>query len=163
MPKTKEGARRCFDLTQDLNWHGHSDKFWRKFKEKYPQYKDIPNKELKDTMDAFWRYCGNVLVETPHGIVLDRIGYLANTVYDYPKNMVHDKRTDEIYVNYVADGDVYRCSFYPICPEQSAFKNWMFTLNKGYKKRMKELIQDGMKYRNHIEFLSRNNKAAKSY
>lgn len=153
----KKGSRRCFDGSQDINWHDNADKLWGGFKEKYPQYKDKDNKELKYLMDDFFSYCAKVLVETPHGLHLDRIGYFAMTVFSQKKML---KR----FTNFkVEDSNVYCAHFFPIQKHNTPFKKWVFQINKNLKPRLAKKIRDeGFKYYNHVRLLDKNSKVIKS-
>ena len=51
--------------------------FIEKFKEKYPRYKDLDNKKIKDVIKTFNRTLYNTVVNTRDGIQLpDQIGWL---------------------------------------------------------------------------------------
>ena len=153
----RKGARRCFELTQDINhWTNHK-KLWGDFKKKFPQYKDKDTKELKFLMDDFWKYCAKVLVETKDGIVLDRIGYFSMTVFSQKKMLRRDSNLK------VDNGDIFMAYFYPIHRWNTAFNKWVFQINQTLKKRLAQKIRDeGFRYFNHIRILDKNSKYIKS-
>lgn len=150
-----EGAKRTFDLGQDINHYTTYDKLWEEFKQKYPKYRKRNNQELKAIMDGFFSHCGKVLINTPHGIVLNRIGYLSLTVFAGKKKMVNIRHIGLIQ-NFKADGNVYRCYYYPIKNHNTIFRGWMFVIKKSLKEKIKENINKGMKYYNHLFFINKN-------
>lgn len=155
-----EQTQRCFDMSQDINGWQKYDKLWAEFKEKHPEFEQYETKQLRDIMQGFWKYSGEVLTTTAHGIHLKGIGYLSNTIFTNDKKNILKVKwkggQEAVFQNFRAGGDVYRCYFFPVNKERTPFKGWMFKLSQPLRQKMKEYIQGGEKYKNHIHFLDDN-------
>lgn len=133
----------------------NNKQLWDEFKEKYPEYKGIYYREFAKLMNEFWAFCGDILVENLHGLILNGIGYFSNTVFMKKKVKVMPKKS---YINYHSEGDIYATTVFPRVFGSNPFNSWSFRTVRGVKNRLIENYKKGVKYKNHYELIGKSKK-----
>lgn len=153
MHKSNNSKTNKFDYTKDLNYVHNYSPLWLRFYKKFPEYKNYPRWYLRKIMNQFWRYVSEKLVQSEHGIYLDNLGYFANTVYRRQKAFIN--KNDKLVTNF-SNTDIYTVGFFSNAIAIHPLIGWSFAPARKIKQRIKEEVDEGKRYKNHIDLIVRN-------
>lgn len=127
---------------------------WDRFKKENPKYKDVRSVEMKKNIDLFFNEAANLITEKQDGIILNMLGYFANPAYQ--KRMFTDgyneqtANTDAI----LTQGLIYKSMFFPTVFTHNKLNQWLFSITRHKARKMaREVIDNGVRYRCHSNFL----------
>lgn len=143
-----------FDRNKNITSKVNRNAFWREFKEKYPQYKEIPTKDLNKICDGIFDKSAQLLTETEHGIILNGIGYFANTVYH--SNLISNQPDGNTWENFHTKGDIYRSMLFADVFFANPLKTFRFRLLRRWKRHIAKMVKKGLRYKNHYMLIKKN-------
>lgn len=121
-------------------------KTFNKFRKAHPEYADLSDGFLRDTIHNFFAYCSEILVKTKHGIILNGIGYFANVVFNRKKVMRLEGFNLTLY-NFNTNGDIYISYFFPRVLKGNVFNSFSFKIERNGAREMANQINNkGLRY-----------------
>lgn len=141
---------------------GHAERymFWEEFRRKHPMYKDMGNGELSKIVHRFFKFVGETLVDSEHGVVLNNIGYFGNASFNNKKVI---KKGNNTIFNFRNKGAVYISYFFPRVFRGNPLDSWSFQITRGLALRMRDNINNGLEYMCHYDIIRNNSKKKVKY
>lgn len=127
-----------------------------KFRLKYPLYSRYSIDNIARNVNKILNELTRIYTEQPNGMVLKGIGYFSMLQYeeDLDVDVVYNGSGEDNFV-FSPQGGFYVACFYPQVIKNVKLRGFVFAASNKVKKAILEKSDNGMRYVNHSNFLSK--------